>query len=415
MPAPASTAAAPVRTVLPNGLVVIAEERRLADTVAFQLSTRAGSRDDAGELGINWITTRMLFQGTPRRPSETDVERAATRAGGTIARGISVELISLTSRMASAEADLGLDLLSDLVLNPLLDPGALSRQKQIALQDQAFRRADPSALLADVFQGNMFEGHPGSTPITGAPETVQAITREAVQARHAAYWGAANMVLTIVGRLSTDEALRRAERFFGGAPAGQRIERPRAQQRILTAPDTVRAAAGQQQAQFRLGFLAPDLLHPDRPAMTILTAIMGGASGRLFEEVRNQRGLAYVASAGYTVLTDAGAWYATAGVDPRNMDAALDVVRAEINRLKAGPPPAEEVARRISQIAGQQVVADEGNAARASRLASEEILGTESTEEFVRKLRQVTPEAVQAVAQRYLDLDRALLVVVAPA
>ena len=420
-------AATPVREHLPNGLIVIAEERRSAETVALQLAARAGSRDDGAAPGINTLTSRVMFQGTSRRPSETELLRAAARVGGTLTRGTTAELSLFASAMPARAVDVGFDLLADVVLNPLFDEAALARQQQLALQELAQRRSDPGALLADLFQAAMFAGHPASTPPLGTAESVAALTRDALLANHARFWGAANLVLTIAGRLAPAEALAKAQSSFGALPMGAPAERrPAGSLGNMVAqgatapaaprpgPQTVRGEAGQQQVQFRLGFRAPALRDRDRYPMTVLNAIMTGDSGRLFEELRNARGLAYVAGSGYAVLTDAAAWFAAAGVDPESLEPALEVVRDEIEGLRAAPPDAGEVAARISQIAGAQILADEGNAARASRLAAQEILGAESTEEFVRRIGEVTPDDVLRVARTYLDLDRALLVVVGP-
>jgi zinc protease len=178
---------------------------------------------------------------------------------------------------------------------------------------------------------------------------------------------------------------------------------------------SARADVGQQQVQFRLGVPAPGLLAPDRYAMVVLNGLTSTPSGRLFRALRSERGLAYSAGSGATTLADAGAWFASAGVDPQNLAPALEAVRAELLTLRAAPPPAEEVADVARRIAGAQALADEGNAARGARLASQELLGTESTEEFVRRVRQVTPEDVLRVARLYLDPERATLVVVGPA
>lgn len=416
--APAAPSAAlmaePSRVVLPNGLTVIVEERRAADVVALQLAARAGSRDDGGELGINAITSRMMFQGTGRRPSETELQRVATRVGGSVGRGTGSEISSITSTMPASAVDTGFDLLADVARDPLFDAGALGRLQRTTLQDLAQRQTDPATLLGDLFQSEMFAGHPASTPIIGTTESIQAVTQAALVQQWVRAWGAANLVLTVVGRISVSDAVATAARFFGPLGTGNAVERPPAQPLASDAARVVRGEVGQQQAQFRLGMLAPPVLHPDRYPFVVLNALMSGPAGRLFREVRTARGLAYSAGSGYASLTDTGAWYASAGVDPQNLPAALDVVRLEIERLRAAPPDAGEVAEKISQIAGQQILADEGNAARAGRLASEALLGTESTDEFVRRIREVTPEQLHAAARTYLDLNRALLVLVGP-
>lgn len=412
--APAKAETGPTRTVLPNGLVVIVEERQSANTVALRLTARAGSRDDGPLPGITVITSRMMFQGTGRRPSETALQRTISLVGGTLTRGTSMEWSFFASVVPANEVELGFDLLSDLVLDPLLTPDALARQKRIALQEQAQRRADPTSLLADLFQIAMFAGHPLGTPIIGTPESIDAVTQGALLANRQRLWGASNLVLSVVGRIQHEDALDKAWEYFRDLPPGTKNERPAAPVQPPEGGQSVWGEVGQQQVQFRVGFAAPALVDADRYPLLVLDSLMGGPSGRLFAELRSARGLAYIAGSAYLAFSDGGTWFVEAGVEPQHLDAALEVVWAEIQRLRDTLPDDGEVARQISQIAGQQIVADETNAARAGRLAAQEVLGSEPTEELVRRVRQVDPAAVQRVARSYLDPDRALLVVVGP-
>ena len=239
-------------------------------------------------------------------------------------------------------------------------------------------------MMADLYSRTMYAGHPLGVFSLGTPESVAALTIADLQATRRRQWGAQNLVLALAGRLSADEALALAGTAFGPLPPGERLERP------PVAPPTPRfgtvtEAAGQQQLLFRLGFPAPDARNDERHAMRVLNAITSGASGRLFEEVRNVRGLAYSAGSGYESYSDGGSWFATAGVDPQNLEPALEVVRAEIERLRVAPPDPAEVELRIGQFAGQQILAAESNASRAARLAAQEVLGIESREELVEK------------------------------
>jgi predicted Zn-dependent peptidase len=403
-----------LRDTLANGLRVVVDERRSAETVACYVTARGGSREDRDRPGSALLTSRVMFQGTSRRPSETELQRTVALVGGALSRGTSVELSSFSAVVPAQELDLGLDLLADIALDPLFTSGAVDRQKEIALQELAQRRARPSLLVDDLFQDAVFAGHPASTPVLGSPESVDGMTREVLLAARERHWGAANLILTIVGRVRANEAMASARRYFGALPSGSAITRTAVRPEPIDSPRTVRGEAGQQQVEFRLGFPAAGLLEPDRYPLTVMNAVMTGSGGRLFRSLRADRGLAYVAGSGYSAYTDTGAWFATAGVDAENLEIALDIVREEIDILRAKAPEAEEVARRQSQIAGRQILADEANSARASRLASQEALGTESTDEFVRRIRQVTPGDVLRVAQTYLDPNRSVLVVVGP-
>jgi predicted Zn-dependent peptidase len=400
--------------MLPNGLLVVAEERPTTDTVAVQLMARAGSRDDGDLPGITLLTSRMMFQGTSRRPSETELQRAATAVGGSLSRGTTTEWSNYSSVMPSREADLAFDLIADVVGDPLFDPEALARQRQTALQEIAQRRANPDIVLDELFVATLFGDHPASGPVLGDPGSIRLVSPEDVAAQRERVWGAANLVLAVVGRIRPADALAKAEHYFGALPTGARNERtpmlPHApdQETIITTP------GGEQQAQFRVGYVAPGLLEADRYPLVVFNALMNGSTGRLFRSLRSARGLAYFAGSAYTSFTDVGAWYATAEVDPANVEQALQVTRDEIRQARDTMPNPAEVEQKISQIAGRQILADETNSARASRLASQRALGTESTDEYVRRIRQVTAADVQRVAQTYIHPERSVMIVVTP-
>jgi predicted Zn-dependent peptidase len=402
------------RELLDNGLVVIAEQRQSAGTVAVQVTARAGSRDDGTLPGNALFTLRMINQGTPRWPSESALQRAAAAVGGTLQRGTTAEYGQFASTMAAEEATVAFELLSGLMSDPLFAPDVIERQKTILLQDQAQRRANPDLLIGDLYLETMFSDTPLGTPIQGTMAAVQAMDRDTVSEFFGRAWNASDLVLTVVGRIEPEVAFAMARRYFGPLPAGEVVPRDRMPIPAPMAPRVARAAAGQAQAQFRLGFPAPSLQSDDRYPMTVLDAVMGGQSGRLFNAVRNERGLAYVAGSAYLTYTDAGSWFALAGVEPGNLDAALEVVEDEVQRLRDEPIGDREVSDRIGLLVGQRILQGEGNGARAGQLAREVVIGEDSTDQFIARVRQVTAADIQRVAQQYLDIDRSVLVVVAP-
>lgn len=414
---PKSAAAAQdplVRTTLPNGLLVIAEERRSADTVALQLTARAGARDSAELPGLVLLTSRVMFQGTTRFPSETALQRAAFLVGGTLSRGTSVEHSLFASVVPSFEADVAFDLLSDIVLNARMADDALDRQKQIALQDLAQRQASPSALIDELFRAKLFEGHPLGLPIIGTTASIGAISREALLAARERLWGASNLVLTVVGNIANEEAIARAQSFFEPLSVGRRNQRSMMPLEPKNLPATIRGTAGQQQAQFRIGFPAPPQRDRDSYPFTVLDALMDGSSGSIFRELRSVRGLAYSAGSAYLSYQDAGTWFAAAGVDPQNVDAAIDATQSVIRSFRDSTVSRAVVASLPEQVEGLRALSDETNAARADRLASQEVIGVELTEELVARLSEVTPADVMRVARDYLQPERALIAIVGP-
>jgi predicted Zn-dependent peptidase len=404
-----------VRTVLDNGLTVLVEQRRSANTVALQLTARAGSCDDGPLPGLNLITSRLLFQGTAGYPSQADLQGAAALAGGSLTRGTAQEHSSFVCLLPAPDARLGFHLLAEIVLRPLFEPDTLQRQKLVALQELSQRRANPDTLLDDLFVQTAFAGRSVGTPVLGTRAGIEAITDEAVRANAAATFSAANLVLSVAGRIAPDEALAAAHESFGALSPGRLNVRPPQVAAPQTRERIVRGEVGAAQIQVRLGFPAPGLLdRDDRYAMLVLDAIMGASSGRLFEEVRNKRGLAYVAGSSYVGFSDAGAWFATAGVEPQSLEHALDIVHTEVARLSREPVDEQAVTDGIGLIVGEHSIQGEGNGARARRLGQQQVLGTESSDEFLRGIRRVSPLDVQRVARAHLNSNEPVLVIVGP-
>ena len=407
----AQPAAGVIRRTLANGLVVLIDERRTAESVALHLSARAGSRDDGRLPGITAFTLRMMFAGTRRRPSQVEISRAAALVGGTVNGTFGTESGSFFSLVPAAEADVAFDLLADIVGDPLFSDAALTNIRQVALQVLQQRRTDPTAVLTDLYTSAIYAEHPAGNPVNGTPEAVMGFTRADVVNTHQQFWSASNLVLAIVGKVEVDEALAKAEQYFGGLPSGTPNTRPPMMPMPRSRAETLHGDIGQAQSQFRIGFLGPPLPSPDRFPMAVLNTLM---SLRLFVEIRSERGLAYSAGSSYSAFSDVATWFATAGTDPGTLEQAMDVASEEIRRIREMAPSDDEVQQKIEQIVGAQVLADETNAARASRLAAAEISGDVALEEFVRRIRAVTAADVHRVAQTYLDLDRALTVIVGP-
>jgi len=409
-----AAAADTVQEVLDNGLTVIVQERPSADTVALQHTALAGVRDDGDQQGVTVLTSRMLLSGTPRRPSDIDMRAAATLAGGTLSRGTTSEVSSIACVVPGSSAELAFDLVSDALVHPTFTPLAFLTQQQLALQNLSQRRTDPGMLIDDLFQQSLFAGQPLGLPPLGTPATVAATKLDDIHATRKRLWGGANAVVTVVGRIRVDDALSLAGQYFGPLFAGPANVRPPSPPQPPSAPETVTGVAGQQQL-FRVGFLAPSLSDSDRYPMAVLTGMMSGFSGRLLRELRTQRGISYTPSAGYVSYSDAGLWYAAAGVDPDKLDEALAVTQTEIRRISDERASDAEVSDTVDASAGQQILATQSNAEVAARLASQQIFGDVSTDEYVRRIQTVTANDVQRVARTYLDLDHSLTILVGPA
>ena len=411
---PARGTASVEKQTLANGLTVLVQERPSADTIALLYTTLAGVRDDGNAPGSTVLTSRMLLQGSPRYPSLIARQRAATLAGGTIARGSTSEYSNISSVMPADAAETAFDLVSDAVTNPLFAPDAFSGQKKVALQDLAQRHSTPSILIGDLYQQTIFAGQPLGQPPLGTADSIAAMTLDTLQANRARLWGASNTLVTVVGRIATADAFDLANRYFGALPAGTQNVRQPTQVQPPSSPQLVQATAGQQ-VQLRIGFTSPSLAEPDRYPLAVLTGMMSGFSGRLLRSLRSELGLVFTPSATYSTFSDAGTWFASVAMDPSNLDQAMSVTRDELERIRNERADSGEVADAIEAIAGEAILASESNASVASQLAAQQILGDVSTEEFVRRVQPVSPDDVQRVAQTYLDLNHSLTALVGPA
>jgi predicted Zn-dependent peptidase len=402
-----------VSRTLPNGLLVIVQERPSAGTVALQHTALAGVRDDGAHPGSTVLTSRMLLQGTPRYPSEIELKRAATLAGGDLGRGTTSEYSNISCVLPATAAELGFDLLSDAVINPLFDPSAFDGQQHVAMQDLAQRSTTPAVLIGDLFQQTLFGGQPlGFSPF-GTTDDIAALTLDIIRQTQQRLWGGANSVLTVVGTIRAEDAFSFAGSYFAGLDAGAANVRQPTQAQPPATAQIVQANAGHQ-AQFRVGFVAPALPDADRYPIAVLTGMMSGFSGRLLRELRTKLGIAYTPSASYAPYSDAGAWFASVAVDPPNLDQALDVTRSAIQAFRDVQADSSEVSNAIEAIAGTQILAGESNASVAGQLAVQQALGDVSVEEYVRRIRLVTPADVQRVATTYFDLNHSLTAIVGP-
>jgi len=234
-----------------------------------------------------------------------------------------------------------------------------------------------------------------------------------LQANRARLWGAANTVLTVVGKIVPDHVFALANQYFSGLTTGVANQRQPTTPVTPSSPQTARATAGRQ-VQFLVGFSAPSLRDADRYPLAVLTSIMGGFDGRLLRALRSDLGLSFTPAATYSPFSDAGSWYASSAVDPDKLDQALDATQAQIQLIQDTPADDSEVSDAIGAIAGGQIVQSEANSSVALTLAVKQLLGDVSTDAFVRQVQAVTALDVQRVAQTHLDLDHSLTAIVGP-
>lgn len=392
------------RSVLPNGVRVLVRESDAAGVVAVSLQVRAGSRFETAETaGITNFLHRALLRGTGRRSGEQLVE-AAERLGGTVDASGDVEYAEVRGSALARHWEALLELVAEVALTPTLPANEVEKERRLILSQIQTREDNPFPLAFDTLLRELYGPHPYGLASLGRRQSVAAIGRETLLAHHRSVYRADRLVVAVSGRVDRDRVRRTAERLFGGM-------RPVAEPRVDGAPAPAPTGARRvlekpaQQAQILMGYLAPGLREPDYAAVKVLTSLLGGGmSGRLFVELRDNRGLAYQVGALNPSRVGPGFFAAYMGTARENIPAAEAGMLGELGRIAQEGAGEDEVARAKAQVLGSLAMDRRTNARHAWYLAFFEVVGAgwEFPEHYARAVQAVTAADVRAAAQRYL-------------
>ncbi|OLC33577.1 MAG: hypothetical protein AUH81_13935 [Candidatus Rokubacteria bacterium 13_1_40CM_4_69_5] len=392
------------RYVLANGVRVLVRESGDAGVVAVSLQVRAGSRFETPETaGITNFLHRAMLRGTGRRSGEQLVE-AAERLGGSLDASGEVEYAEVRGSALARHWEALLGLVAEVALTPTLPADEVEKERRLILSQIQTREDNPFPLAFDTLLRELYGPHPYGLRTLGRRESVAALGREDLLAHHRSIYRPDRLVLAISGRIERDRVRRTVEQLFGGL----RIvaERP-VDAAPAPAPTGVRRVLERpaQQAQILVGYLAPGLSEPDYPAVKVLAALLGGGmSGRLFVELRDNRGLAYQVTALSPPRAGPGFLVAYMGTARENIPAAEAGMLRELERIPPEGVGEEEVARAKAHVLGSLAMDRRTNARHAWYLAFYEVVGAgwEFPERYARAVEAVTAVDVRAVAQRYL-------------
>jgi predicted Zn-dependent peptidase len=380
------------RAALPNGLVVVTEPMAHVRTVSLGVWIDAGSRyEDARTMGVSHFIEHALFKGTTSR-SALAIAQEMDALGGHLNAFTDREHTCFYLRVLSDHLEAALGVLADMVLHPALEPAAMERERQVILEEIASYEDAPDDLVHDVFAAALWPGHPLGWPVAGSAASVGGLGPADLRAFMEARYRPGVALVAAAGQLDHEEIVGRIGRAFG---AWNGAARPAA----LTTPATQRAVAFRtkdvEQVHLCLGVPGLPQAHPDRYAMAVLeTALGGGMSSRLFQEIREERGLAYSISAYHAPYRDTGAFVVYAGTSPA---ACADVVRLTagiLGEARAGLP-SDDIARAKESLKGGLMLDLETPGSRMSKLAR--------SEQYFR--RQFTLDEILADVDRVTEAD----------
>ncbi len=406
------------RTEFSSGLRVVTERMTGVRSVSIGVWVLAGSRDEPPRIsGSSHFLEHLLFKGTASR-SALDIAQAFDAVGGDINAFTAKEYTCYYARVLDHDVELAVDHLADMLQHSLIRKSDLDAERQVILEEIHMHEDSPEDVVHDVFTETLWPDHPLGRPILGVATTIQAAGRASVHRFYKRLYVPGNFVVAAAGNVRHEELLGMlAERMetgraiADGAPSGWNL---RAAGRS-PAPSGRRLVKRRktEQAHICLGTNGLARTDPERFAFLIAnTALGGGMSSRLFQEIREQRGLAYSVYSYHSQYTEAGIFTCYAGTTPARADEVIRLLRHELEDVAGGGLTAHEFERAKGHVKGSLVLSLEDPGGRMSRLGKSEISHGEilSVDQTLRRIEDVTLADARGVAERVLSQPMTLTV-----
>ena len=398
---------------LPGGLRVFSEPLEEATSVSLGVWIRAGSRDERDEVaGISHLMEHMLFKGTPDMDA-LGVAQAFEGIGAQENAATGEEYTVLYARFLPEHLGRALDIMSDMVLHPTLVD--LEREREVIVEEIRMYEDRPDQLADEHLSGLIFHDDPLGRPIIGSAETVRGVDHTTLRTFHAGTYTTPNVFVVAAGKLDRDELDGMVEEKFSGLPEGE----PFIREANPRPPESRFYYRHKETEQYHvsLGSLGIPARSEDRYAMAALNNVLGGGmSSRLFQEVREKRGLAYAVYSYHQGYSDAGAIKTYVGSTTGNVEEAVRVIAEQLHRVREDLVVDEELDRTKQQLKSSTLLALESTAARMNRVGRSIITGTEllTPEEIANRIEAVTAEDIRRLARTHLNLNNMYLSAVGP-
>ncbi|HET7477960.1 MAG TPA: pitrilysin family protein [Rubrobacteraceae bacterium] len=398
---------------LPGGLRVFTEPLDEATSVSLGVWIRAGSRDEKDEVaGISHLMEHMLFKGTPSM-NALQVAEAFESIGAQENAATGEEYTVLYARFLPEHLEKALDIMSDMVLRPTL--ADLEREREVIVEEIKMYEDRPDQLADEYLSSLIFHDDTLGRPIIGSAETVRGVDHDTLQRFHGSTYNASNVFVVGAGKLDQDEFERMVEEKLSGLPEGE----PFVREADPKQPESRFFYKFKETEQYHvsLGSLGIPAKSEDRYAMSALNNVLGGGmSSRLFQEVREKRGLAYAVYSYHQGYSDTGAIKTYVGSTTGNVEEAVKVITEQLEKIQHELVTDEELERTKQQLKSSTLLALESTAVRMTRIGRGIITGSEllTPEEISDLIEAVTPQDIERLAKKHLKLDNMYLSAVGP-
>ncbi|MEW6616375.1 MAG: pitrilysin family protein [Thermodesulfobacteriota bacterium] len=393
------------KTTLDNGIRIVTEDVPYVNSVSIGVWVVLGSRDEKrNENGISHFIEHMLFKGTKNRTA-MQIAKEIDSVGGILNACTSKEYTSFYAKVLTKDLPLAIDLLSDILLKSTFDPKEIDKERQVILQEICMVEDTPDEYIQELFNRVFFREHPLGYPVIGEPETVGTIDRDRMINFFKEYYTSNRIIIAVCGNVKHDEVVRMIEDDFGSLPKKDGYtakDLPNPISQVLIQEKEL------EQIHICLGSKGPSQTHPLRYASYILNAVLGGGmSSRLFQEIREKRGLVYSVYSYMSAYFDTGLFTIYAGTDGDALRKVIKLVIKELKGLKINALKKRQLQMAKEQLKGNLILACENIDNRMSRLAKSEIYFGKfiTVDEIINGIEKVTSEEITHLAEEIFNKD----------
>jgi len=401
---------------LGNGLGIASDVMDHMESVSIGVWIRAGGRyENPKNSGISHLLEHMLFKGTIKRDTKL-IKQEIEGRGGSFNGFTSEEHTCYLVKLLAKDAALGVDILSDMVLNPKLDPVEIEKEKSVIVEEINMYKDIPAHYVHEILAEMMWPLQPLGMPLAGTVESVNALTRKDVADYKDHYYNTRNMLVVGTGKIGKKDFRDMASKYFASSSArsASSFEKARTVSKVPTLSVYKKDT---EQTHMAFGLHTIDRFHPDKYVLSVLNILLGAnMSSRLFHIVRDEMALCYEISSAIRRYEDTGAFVVSAGVDHKKLVKSVEVILKEVGRLKTEPVSLEELGRAKEYYKGQLLFALEDTMSRMLWIGERLISGEKdfTVKGILDKVDRITPDDITRVAKDTMKNENLHLAVVGP-
>ena len=405
------------KITLKNGLRIITVPLENSKAVTVLVLIGTGSKSEEKETnGISHFLEHMFFKGTKKRPSTLKIAETLDQVGGFYNAFTSKDLTGYWAKVDNQHLDLALDWVSDILLSSTFKEREMEMEKKVIIEEINMYLDTPASYVHDLWEKLLYGDQPAGWMITGEKETVSKINRNQLLDYLKTHYLSRNTVICVAGNVNSSSVTLKIKKYFKNMQAGPLRPKPTVIERQKT-PQKLTHFKKTDQVHFCLGVRAYNLSDPKRHAQLVLSTILGGnMSSRLFISVRERAGLAYYIRTASENNQDTGYLVTQAGVDPKNLEKAIEIILREYRSFKNKKIDKKELQKAKDYLKGNLILSLESSDAQAGFYASQEILEDKilTVKEKIKEIDRVSPEEIQIAAKEIFRPEKLNLALIGP-